>query len=90
MKEYPEIGGISLDGVIESRPIELKDIAKMNDMLSKAYVFCESCSPETQEYLNPVINMAGDLFCEICYEKGIDPVTTDFTVMLCDEKTDYP
>lgn len=75
-------GGITLDGVITSRPIEMKDLAEWDTMISKAYAFCKSCSPETQEFLNPVITMAGDLFCEICYEKGINPVTTVFSTFL--------
>ena len=81
-------GGIILDGVITSRPIEMKDLAEWDAMISKAYAFCESCPPETQEYLYPVITMAIDLFCETCYEKRINPLTTDFSIFLSDERGD--
>lgn len=78
MGRVPKTDGLSLDGKMEKSPVTVGDLALMDRNISKAYAFSESCPDEVKEYLEPVITMASDQFCEICDQMGIDPLVMDF------------
>lgn len=54
--------------------ILLEDIKKWDENYGKSQAFLRECPKEVQVFLEPIINLAGDYICDICYEKGLDPL----------------
>ncbi len=62
------------DGSVDAnaRPVMLGDIIVLNTRLVQAYSFLETCPPEVQEFLAPVIDVAADFNCSLVYQLGFD------------------
>ena len=79
MSEPIEFDGFSLEGELKRSPLMLQDLVIMDERITKAYAYCNSCPQDVKEYLEPVLGMASDHFVEICDDMGIDALTADFS-----------
>ena len=75
MEEYD---GLELDGELVESPLTLKELAEIDLNIERSYAYCASCPEEIKAFLQPVVSLACDFFCELCYQMGIDPVTANF------------
>lgn len=50
------------------------DIKISMENFRKSQAFVEQCPEKIRVFLEPTIKLAGDFICDICYEKGVDPV----------------
>ncbi len=75
------MGSIELDpNCLTGRPLRLSDLAEDEYYLTRAYAYNRKCPKDIQEILAPVLRMASDQFCNMCYELGIeDPSKADFS-----------
>ena len=57
--------------------ITKKDIKTWMKNYRDSQNFIEQCPVEVRAFLEPTVNMAGDFICDICYEKGLDPMKVE-------------
>lgn len=58
---------------ISGRPLMLEDFVSLDRNVSQAYKYLLECPEDVRDFLEPVINAACDMACNMAYDLGIDP-----------------
>lgn len=63
---------------INDRPILVRDVKELLKKVNKAYDYISFCGENTRKILGPIINIACDEACNMCYQLGFeDPDVVD-------------
>lgn len=57
---------------ISRRPLMVCDIKKRFEQVDKAYDYLRTCDEEVRNILEPIISIACDEACNLCYELGFE------------------
>ena len=60
------------ENYLKSRPLMLSDIKEKFRQIDMAYQNLEKCDEETRQIMQPILDMALNFICDLCYDLGFE------------------